>query len=113
MLYSLFSLTMVATVEHHPVPLWIDNKPVKSGTTFPVINNGNGNTTSAYGATPEIVKDAIRSSHLAFASWRKTTPWERRDLLLNAARLLAEQSDVARAILEVRKEPPRFLRVLG
>lgn len=92
---------MVAVSTVQPVPLWIDNKPTTSDITFPVVNHGNGTTTSAYGATSKAVKDAIQSSHLAFESWRKTTPWERRDLLLNAARLLAERADAVKEVLEV------------
>lgn len=88
-----------------PVPLWIDNKPVTSDITFSVVNHGNGSETSAYGATPQIARDAIDSSQVAFESWRETSPWERRARLLKAAQLLGHRSDEVKSILQVSHLP--------
>lgn len=93
---------MAAASDTQPVPLWIDNKPHTSDIVFPVINHGNGRTTRAYGATPDIAKDAINSCQVAFESWKNTTPWERRELLLNAAKLLADREVLVKEVLEVR-----------
>lgn len=100
---------MAAVSDTQPVPLWIDNKPHTSDVVFPVINHGNGRGTSAYGATTDIAKDAINSCQAAFESWRHITPWERRELLLNAAKILTERADVVKEILEVRPSPVQLL----
>lgn len=100
---------MTAISDTQPVPLWIDNQTFTSEIVFPVINHGNGRTTSAYGATIDIVQDAIRSCQTAFESWRHTTPWERRELLLNAAKILTERANVVKEILEVRLSPVQLL----
>ncbi len=66
------------------IPLWIDNEPVESDSTFLVTNSETGQSLTAYGATRELVERAIESSHRAFASWRHTSPWQRRELLSRA-----------------------------
>ena len=93
--------------EPQPVPLWIDNEAVISDIIFPVVNHGTGSTSSAYGATAEIVREAINSSHRAFQLWRKTTPWQRRDLFLRAAQLLESQKDEVAKLFKVSGQTPQ------
>ncbi|KAJ5148320.1 aldehyde dehydrogenase domain-containing protein [Penicillium atrosanguineum] len=76
-----------------PVPLWIDNQVVVSNIYFDVTNAGTGSTTSAHGATRELAERAVDSSYDAFNTWRKTDPWQRRDLFLRAAQILQDKSD--------------------
>jgi acyl-CoA reductase-like NAD-dependent aldehyde dehydrogenase len=91
----------MASEPKRQVPMWIDNEPVQSDIKFTVTNQANGETLEAYGATPEIVKRAVDSSHRAFRSWRRTSPWERRELFSKAAQLLRERKDEAASILRV------------
>jgi acyl-CoA reductase-like NAD-dependent aldehyde dehydrogenase len=92
----------MSSVAGEPVPLWIDNEAVKSDIIFPVVNHGTGSTTHAYGVTPDIVQQAIESSHRAFQLWKKTTPWHRRDLFQRAAQLLKERRSEVAQLLQVR-----------
>jgi acyl-CoA reductase-like NAD-dependent aldehyde dehydrogenase len=100
----------MSLLETRTVPLWIDNDAVFSKTTFQAINSSTGESVTAYGATPELVQKAIDSSHRAFATWKQTSPWRRRELLTRAANLLQERRDEVAAILRVRiiEHPPSW-----
>lgn len=69
-----------------PVPLWLDNAPVHTDTTFDVTQANTGFVVhNSYSAT---VKDATRaasSSFTAYLTWRNTNHVERRDLILRVA----------------------------
>lgn len=85
-----------------PVPLWIDNAEVVSTIQFPVTNASSGQVVhTAYGASPEIAIAAVDSAQKAFLNWTKTTPWERRELFLAAARDLLLRKDEVAALLRV------------
>ncbi|CAM1506021.1 Fc.00g056620.m01.CDS01 [Cosmosporella sp. VM-42] len=84
-----------------PVPLWIDNEAVHSDIIFSVTNHGTQTSTLAFGCSPDLARQAVQSSSQAFVTWRGTTPWKRRELLMNAARLLDERRSVAASILNV------------
>jgi acyl-CoA reductase-like NAD-dependent aldehyde dehydrogenase len=84
------------------VPLWIDNTEVPTSIQFPVTLSTTGKVVHhAYGATPEVAIMAVDSAQKAFASWSKTTPWERRKLLVAAGSLLQARRDEIAAILQV------------
>lgn len=85
-----------------PVSLWIDNTARESDIVFPVRNHGTGTSTTAYGVTPEVAKNAVDSCHRAFPKWKATTPWERRDLFFKAASLLEQQRTQVADLLTVR-----------
>jgi acyl-CoA reductase-like NAD-dependent aldehyde dehydrogenase len=85
-----------------PVPLWIDNTEVFSSIQFPVTNAiSNEVVHYAHGATPEIAIAAVDSAQRAYRSWSRTTPWERRSLLLAAARNLRLQHDEVALLMKV------------
>ncbi|KAF2650033.1 aldehyde dehydrogenase [Lophiostoma macrostomum CBS 122681] len=83
------------------VPIWIDNKPVYTDTMFQVINSATGKSIVACGIIPSLVTTVVQSSHNAFASWKHTTAWQRRHLLLKAAALLEERKSIAESVLKV------------
>lgn len=84
------------------IHLWIDNQPHTSDIVFPVINNESGITVhEAYGATSELAVQAAESANMAFFSWRKTTPWHRRQLLLKAADYLRHNRDQVAELIRV------------
>lgn len=89
----------MSLLENRTVPLWIGNETVLSGITFPVTNSATGESLTAYGATPEIVQDAVDSSYQAFNTWKRSSPWQRRELFTRAANLLRERREEAAAIL--------------
>lgn len=89
----------MSLLERRTVPLWIGNEAVLSDITFPVINSATGESVTAHGATPEIVKNTIDSSYQAFNAWKRTSPWQRRELLTRAANLLRECREEVAAIL--------------
>ncbi|KAM0446974.1 hypothetical protein ACHAO4_008953 [Trichoderma viride] len=68
----------MSLLERRTVPLWIGNEAVLSDITFPVINSATGESVTAHGATPEIVKNTIDSSYQAFNAWKRTKKkWQR------------------------------------
>lgn len=85
------------------VPLWIDNEPVHTNVEFLVTNSATGKSISASAALPEHVDRVVESSYRAFAQWSRTTIWQRRDLLLKAAKLLEERRREIERILRVSK----------
>lgn len=85
------------------VPLWIDNEPVHTNVEFLVTNSATGKSISASAALPEHVDRVVKSSYRAFAQWSRTTIWQRRDLLLKAAKLLEERRREIESILKVRR----------
>ncbi|RFU74288.1 vanillin dehydrogenase [Trichoderma arundinaceum] len=94
----------MSLLESRTVPLWIGNEAVLSQTTFRVINSATGEFVTAHGATVDLVQKAIDSSYRAFGTWKRTSPWRRRELLNRAANLLRERRDEVAAIL--RTETP-------
>lgn len=80
-----------------------------SGITFPVTNSATGESLTAYGATPEIVQDAVDSSYQAFNTWKRSSPWQRRELFTRAANLLRERREEAAAILRVETPIDDFM----
>ncbi|KAH6605523.1 vanillin dehydrogenase [Trichoderma cornu-damae] len=93
----------MSLLERRTVPLWIGNEAVLSETTFQVINSATGESVTAHGATPELVQKAIDSSYRAFGTWKRTSPWRRRELLNRAANLLRERRDEVAAILRASR----------
>ncbi|KAI8680417.1 Aldedh domain-containing protein [Fusarium keratoplasticum] len=83
------------------VPLWIDNEPVHTNIEFLVTNSATGKSISASAALPEHVDRVVESSYRAFAQWSRTTIWQRRGLLLKAAKLLEERRREIESILKV------------
>ncbi|UPK97224.1 hypothetical protein LCI18_008159 [Fusarium solani-melongenae] len=83
------------------VPLWIDNEPVHTNVEFLVTNSATGKSISASAALPEHVDRVVESSYRAFAQWSRTTIWQRRGLLLKAAKLLEERRREIESILKV------------
>ncbi|RSL83984.1 hypothetical protein CEP51_004196 [Fusarium floridanum] len=83
------------------VPLWIDNEPVHTNVEFLVTNSATGKLMSASAALPGDVDRIVESSQRAFAQWRGTTTWQRRDLLLKAAKLLEERRSEIERVLKV------------
>jgi acyl-CoA reductase-like NAD-dependent aldehyde dehydrogenase len=69
-----------------PIPLWIDNNPVQTPSTFPIIQASTGTTVHhASSASHQHAIDAANSSQKAFTSWRNTSHVDRRDLILRVA----------------------------
>ncbi|KAJ4859459.1 aldehyde dehydrogenase family domain-containing protein [Trichoderma breve] len=99
----------MSLLESRTVPLWIGNKAVLSGITFPVTNSATGESLTAHGATPEIVQNAVDSSYQAFNTWKRSSPWQRRELLTRAANLLRERREEAAAILRVETPIDDFM----
>lgn len=60
----------------------------------------------AYGATPALARQAVDSAQKAFQAWRNTTPWERKDLLLEAAKYLKDRRGDVADLLKVLPLPP-------
>lgn len=82
--------------------LWIDNEDVASSIEFPVLNGQTGKVVHlANGATPELAVAAVESAQRAFASWSKTSPWERRKLLISAAQILQNKRQTLSDIIKV------------
>lgn len=68
------------------IPIWIDNNPIQTSTTFPIIQASTGTTVHhAYSASRSHAAYAANSSWTAFHSWRESTHTTRRDLLLRVA----------------------------
>ena len=77
---------------HSTVHLWIDNQECSSDIIFPVFNAEQGVVVhKAYGATPELAVQAVESAQKAFLSWRDTSPWYRRKLLLDASKYMDQR----------------------
>ncbi len=55
-------------------------------------------------ASSQDCRDAIEAAHNAFASWENTTPWQRRDILLKAADLIATEKYKQLLITSQREE---------
>lgn len=89
----------MSLLKSRTVPLWIGNEAVFSNVTFPVTNSATGESVTAHGATLEIAQNAIDSSYHAFSTWKRTNPWQRRELLTRAANLLRERREEVAAIL--------------
>ncbi|GBD44411.1 Alpha-ketoglutaric semialdehyde dehydrogenase [bacterium HR40] len=92
----------------HRVQLLIGGewREAASGATLTILDPATEEpVTIAPQAGREDTQRAIEAAHAAFASWRRTPPWERSRLLREAARLLATRSEeVARQLtLEVGK----------
>ena len=88
--------------ESPKIQLWIDNEGRSSDVIFPVLNAEKGVVVhEAYGATPDLATEAVDSAQKAFLSWRNTSPWHRRKLLLEASNYLEER----------RKEVEYLIRV--
>ncbi|KAH8704063.1 aldehyde dehydrogenase domain-containing protein [Talaromyces proteolyticus] len=93
----------------NPVPLFIGNQPVTSSELFEVTNAGTGSTTQAYGATPDIVKEAIQSAFEAFSTWKETSPWVRRELFQRAAQILSQNKGEIANLLKIETPIDGFL----
>jgi len=88
------------------IHLWIDNQQHTSDIVFPIVNNESGITVhEAYGANPELAVQAAESANRAFFSWRKTTPWYRRQMLLKAADYLRHKRDQVADLIRVSLDP--------
>ncbi|OAA57402.1 Aldehyde/histidinol dehydrogenase [Niveomyces insectorum RCEF 264] len=81
--------------------------PAKSGQRFDVVDPGTGNTwTTCADATAEDVGDAVQSSYAAFAEYRKTTPRQRAQWLMEWHRLLqASREDLAAIMVHETGKP--------
>ncbi|KIW94815.1 uncharacterized protein Z519_04793 [Cladophialophora bantiana CBS 173.52] len=76
------------------VPLWIDNKPVQSKTTFSVTNSTSQKEVwTASAADVEISREAVDSASSAFQLWAHTHPTERRRIFFKAAELFRSRRD--------------------
>ncbi|KAK6385859.1 hypothetical protein LTS17_001431 [Exophiala oligosperma] len=89
------------------IHLWIDNQQHTSDIVFPIVNNESGITVhEAYGANPELAVQAAESANRAFFSWRKTTPWYRRQMLLKAADYLRHKRDQVADLIRLETPAP-------
>jgi acyl-CoA reductase-like NAD-dependent aldehyde dehydrogenase len=68
------------------IPLWINNKPIQTSTTFP-ITQASANKTVHYASSASATEatQATESSWTAFQTWRNSTHTTRRDLILRVA----------------------------
>jgi acyl-CoA reductase-like NAD-dependent aldehyde dehydrogenase len=68
------------------IPLWINNKPIQTSTTFPITQASSAKTVHhAFSASATEATQAIESSWTAFQTWRNSTHTTRRDLILQVA----------------------------
>ncbi|KAF7426749.1 hypothetical protein PC9H_009118 [Pleurotus ostreatus] len=73
--------------------------------TFEVLNPFSHHVVSLCStASSQDCRDAIEAGNNAFASWEKTTPWQRRDILLKAADLIATEKYKQALITSQREE---------
>ena len=83
----------------HPTPLstalLIDGELVAgNGPAEPIFNPATGEVlTQIAEASTEQVETAIQAAHRAFASWSRTTPQQRSNLLLAIADAMQKQAD--------------------
>jgi acyl-CoA reductase-like NAD-dependent aldehyde dehydrogenase len=68
------------------VPLWIDNRPIHTTTTFPITQASTSKTIHhSSSASPADATASASSSWNAFLTWRNSTHTTRRDLILRVA----------------------------
>ncbi|OAL02109.1 aldehyde dehydrogenase [Phaeosphaeriaceae sp. SRC1lsM3a] len=76
------------------IPLWINNEPVLTPTTIPIIHASTSTTVHhACSASTEHATHAVTSSQTAFHSWRSSTHTTRRDLIQRVASHFDTQSE--------------------
>jgi acyl-CoA reductase-like NAD-dependent aldehyde dehydrogenase len=76
------------------VPIWIDNKPVQTSSTFPITQASTSTTVHhAHSASSDDAKLAADSSWTACKTWRNSTHTTRRDLILRVADYFAAHLD--------------------
>ncbi|PHH60724.1 hypothetical protein CDD81_1306 [Ophiocordyceps australis] len=76
------------------VPLFIDGQEVRPRQTFDVVSPATGNVVHCCSAASVAHADAaVHAAARAFATWRKSSPVERRNVLLAAAHLLHARRD--------------------
>jgi acyl-CoA reductase-like NAD-dependent aldehyde dehydrogenase len=91
------------------IPLWLDNKPIHTSSTFSVVQASTSKTVHhACSASSTDAQNAASSSWTAFQSWRNSTHVQRRDLILRVADYYASHLDdfVERQILETSCTKP-------
>lgn len=99
----------MSNINLNPVPLFVDNQPVTSNVIFQVVNAATGSATQAYGATPELVSQAIQSSSQAYSTWKESTPWQRRELFHRAAEILQQRREEVAEILRIETPAEGFI----
>jgi acyl-CoA reductase-like NAD-dependent aldehyde dehydrogenase len=80
------------------VPLWIDNKPVTTSTTFDVISPATGKALyQSSSAGVDEATAAVESAQRAFPQWSQASPAERRKIFLAVADMMDQrQEELAR-----------------
>lgn len=81
---------------HQPLQLYINGQdvPAKNNRTFPVSNPMTGaKLFDCASAGTEDYEDAIQHAHIAFKTWSKSTPSQRRLIFLRAADILTTYLD--------------------
>ncbi|GFF57513.1 vanillin dehydrogenase [Aspergillus udagawae] len=82
------------------IPLIIDGRDVLSPLQGTVVNAYAQGPVLYQGATKELALQAAQSSALAFATWSKTTPIERRTLLFKLAEVLRSQAEEVKRVCD-------------
>lgn len=76
------------------IPLWIDNEPVYTGTTFDITDPKSHQVIwKASGAEIASAQKAVDSSAKAFPAWSTAHPKERRRIFLKVAELIRSRKD--------------------
>ena len=94
---------MVTTYSNYIDGTWINSD---SGKTFQQTNPANtGEILGAFqDSTAEDTKRAITSSVEAFPEWKKTTPFERADILYRVMSLIEEDKDELATVIKKKSE---------
>lgn len=78
----------------YTVPIFINGEPRHTSETFDITSPGTGEVLHQCGsASTEDAEAAVNAASNAFASWRRSTPTERRDILLKAADVMSKRQD--------------------
>jgi acyl-CoA reductase-like NAD-dependent aldehyde dehydrogenase len=76
------------------IPLWINNTPNHTASSFPVTQFSTNTTLHhASSASPSDATRAVSSAQTAFHSWSKTSHTTRRDLILRVAEYYTSHED--------------------
>ncbi|RAL04552.1 aldehyde dehydrogenase [Aspergillus ibericus CBS 121593] len=74
---------------------------------YPISSNSAPQLTAFQGATPELAIQAVESCASAFPTWSRTTPSQRRQLLLNLSSLLKTHTPTIQTLIEDEIHCPR------
>lgn len=93
------------------IPLLIANNPIQSDNVFEVQSPMTGNVVHhCVGATVDDADAAVSAAKAAFPEWSKKSPYERRDVLLRAADIMASRRE---ELIECQVEETGAMRVFA